>query len=93
MKLKVRGIESIVITDPNRVCGTRKRLDQSLLQDIRGQAFTAAELKQMFGYAPNTALADTQLAHYIRPVKKMEWEPPNFDTSRVNERATRWRVK
>jgi len=89
MRLKVAGIEEIVITDPNRVCGTRrprKYLDQNLLRTIKGQDFTAKELKSMFGYAKITSLQDTQLKNLIEPVKK------NI-SSLYAEKSTRWRIK
>lgn len=92
MKLKVNGVEELLITDPNRHVGHRKRLDKVLLQKIKGQEFTAKDLKQMFGYAPNTALCDTQLCHLVEPVEKIkDWKYPHH-ASYVEERATKWRV-
>jgi len=85
MRLKVAGIEEIVITDPNRFCGHRKKLDKSLLQRLKGQDFTAKELKSMFGYGMVTSLQDTQLKHLIEPVKKNISSP-------YAEKSTRWRV-
>jgi len=86
MRLKVAGIEEIEITDPNKLCGTRKKLDQSLLQKIKGQDFAAEELKSMFGYRKVTSLHDTQLKHLIEPVKKNMRDP-------YAEKSTRWRIK
>lgn len=86
MRLKVTGVEEIVITDPNRVCGTRKHLDQNLLLKLKGQDFTAQELKAMFGYGTTTALADTQLKRLIEPVKGNK-------RSIYAEKSTRWRLK
>jgi len=86
MRLNVTGVEEIEITDPNRLCGTRKKLDQSLLQKLKGQDFTAKELKSMFGYGMTTSLQDTQLKYLIEPVKK------NI-SSLYAERSTRWRIK
>jgi len=86
MRLRVAGIEEIEITDPNKLCGTRKKLDQPLLQKLKGQAFTAKELKSMFGYAKMTALQDTQLKHLIEPVNKKTG-------SLYAEKSTRWRIK
>ena len=86
-RLEVAGIEEIEITDPNRLCGRpRKKLDQSLLQKIKGQNFTAIELKSMFGYRKMTSLQDTQLKHLIEPVKKNISSP-------YAEKSTRWRIK
>lgn len=93
MRLKVEGIEEIVITDPNKLCGTRKHLDKGLLLKIKGQDFTAKELKSMFGYAKTTALCDTQLTHYIEPVKNIGWKGHPMSISYVEERSTKWRVK
>ena len=84
MRLKVTGVEEIVITDPNRLCGHRKKLDKSLLQRLKGQDFTAVELKRMFGYAKTTALADTQLKHHLEAVNKKI-------RNLYEEKATRWR--
>jgi len=91
-RLEVTGIEQVEITDPNQLCGTgkkeggtRKNLDQSLLQKIKGQDFTAEKLKSMFGYHKTTSLSDTQLKHLIEPVKK--------NISPYAEKSTRWRVK
>jgi len=92
MRLNVAGIEEIVITDPNKLCGTRKKLDKSLLAQLKGQDFTAKELKSMFGYARNTALCDTQLTHYIESVKNIGWKGYPSSISRSEEKATRWRV-
>ncbi|MBA7623237.1 hypothetical protein ES703_30630 [subsurface metagenome] len=93
MKLKVEGVETLEITDPNRLCGTRKKLNQALLREIKGQAFTAAELKQMFGYGKTTALCDTQLAHLVVPVKlNRKWSYPH-SASYLEERSTKWRIK
>jgi len=86
MRLEVVGIEEIVITDPHKLCGTRKKLDQSLLQKLKGQDFTAVELKSMFGYGMTTSLQDTQLKHLIEPVKKRISSP-------YAEKSTRWRIK
>lgn len=86
MRLKVIGVETVEITDPNRLCGTRKKLDQALLQKIKGQDFTAVELKSMFGYDRTTSLQDTQLKHLIEPVKKKM-------SSLYAEKSTRWRIK
>jgi len=85
LRLKVAGVEEIVITDPNRLCGHRKKLDKSLLQRLKGQDFTAKELKSMFGYDMTTSLQDTQLKHLIEPVKKI--------SSLYAEKSTRWRLK
>lgn len=85
MRLKVTGVEEIVITDPNKLCGTRKRLDQSLLLKLKGQDFTARQLMSMFGYGVTTALQDTQLKRLIEPVEK--------NGSIYAENSTRWRVK
>jgi len=93
MKLEVKGVETIEITDPNKLCGSRKRLDKELLQKIKGQDFTAKELKHMFGYGRNTALCDTQLASLVEPVsKKLKWCNPHY-ASRSEEISTKWRVK
>lgn len=93
MKVSVRGIEILEITDPERCCGSRKKLDETLLRAIQGKAFTAKELKSMFGYAPNTALCDTQLAHLVEPVELgREWKYPHH-ASYVEERSTKWRIK
>lgn len=93
MRLKVTGVETVEITDPNKLCGHRKRLDKNLLQRLKGQDFTAAELKQMFGYAKNTALCDTQLTHHIASVKNIGWKGYPNSISRSEEKATLWRVK
>ena len=93
MRLKVTGVEEIVITDPNRLCGHRKKLDKSLLQRLKGQDFTAKELKSMFGYATTTALCDTQLTHYIESVKNIGWKGRPYSISYVEERSTKWRIK
>lgn len=93
MKVSVRGIETLEITDPEKCCGHRKRLDKSLLQKIKGQDFTAKELKQMFGYGPNTALCDTQLAHIVEAVDKKKAPNAPSWASRAEEKATRWRIK
>ena len=85
MRLKVTGVEEIEITDPNRLCGHRKKLDKSFLQRLKGQDFTAVELKRMFGYAKTTALADTQLRYHLEAVNKKIRNP-------YEEKATRWRV-
>lgn len=85
MRLRVKGVETVEITDPNRLCGPRKKLDQGLLQRLKGQDFTAVELKRMFGYAKTTALADTQLRNYVEAVNKKIRNP-------YEEKATRWRV-
>jgi len=100
MRLRVAGIEAIEITDPDNLCGTgkilggprkglggtRKKLDQSLLQQLTGQDFTAEQLKSMFGYSKVTSLQDTQLKHLIEPVKKNMRDP-------YAEKSTRWRIK
>ncbi len=87
MRLDVAGIEEIVITDPNKLCGRpRKKLDQSRLQRLKGQTFTAQELKCMFGYNVKTSLEDTQLKHLIEPVEKNISSP-------YAEKSTRWRIK
>jgi len=93
MRLKVTGVETVEITDPNRLCGTRKKLDQALLRKLKGQDFTAVELKSMFGYGRTTALCDTQLTHYIESVKNIGWKGYPRSISRSEEKATRWRVK
>jgi len=99
MKLAVKGVEEIEITDPNKVCGTRKKLDPALLKKIRGQDFTSTDLKRMFGYAETTALCDTQLARHVEmakklknPAKKIHWGPEHFSMGRSDERSIRWRV-
>lgn len=85
MKLKVTGVETIVITDPARLIRHRKHLDPAILQELRGQVLTTDELKGHFGYARTTALADTQLARHIELVD---------DKRRVSITASRarWRV-
>lgn len=92
MKLKVTGVEAIEITDPDKLCGHRKHLDKALLQKLKGQAFTAKELKQMFGYGPNTALCDTQLSNLVEAVdKKKAPHHPRY-ASYVEERSTKWKI-
>ena len=86
MRLKVTGIEEIVITDPNRLCGHRKKLDKNLLLKLKGQEFTAVQLKQMFGYSKTTALCDTQLADLVEAVNENKAEP-------YAEKSTLWRIK
>ncbi|MBA7658983.1 hypothetical protein ES703_66946 [subsurface metagenome] len=67
--LKVTGWETIEITDPEALCGRRKKIDKSLLEKLKGQTFPAPVLKQMFGYAQSTWLEDTQLKRHIERVK------------------------
>lgn len=85
MKLRVDGVETIEVTDPGKVCGHRKHLDQNLLRKLKGQAFTAKELKQMFGYAKVTALCDTQLGDLVEAVDGNKDEP-------YAEKSTLWRI-
>lgn len=93
MKLRINGVETLEITDPERCCGSRKKLNEALLRAIQGQAFTAKDLKSMFGYAPNTALCDTQLAHLVEPVdKNLAGKEPRY-ASRAEEKSTKWRIK
>lgn len=86
MKLRVDGVETIEVTDPGKVCGHRKHLDQNLLRKLKGLAFTAVELKQMFGYSKFTALCDTQLDELVEAVNENKAEP-------YAEKSTLWRVK
>ncbi len=87
MRLRVTGIEEIEITDPKKLCGKpRKKLDHRLLAKLKGQDFTAKELKSMFGYGKMTALQDTQLKNLIEPVNKRI-------SSLYAEKSTRWRIK
>jgi len=85
MRLEVRGVETIEITDPARLIRRRKHIDLEVLGKLRGQTLTAEELKGRFGYARTTALADTQLARHIELVD---------DKRRVSITASRarWRV-
>jgi len=90
MRLRVAGIEEIEITDPNKLCGKpRKKLDHRLLVKLKGQDFTATELKSMFGYGKTTALQDTQLKNLIEPVNKTLYRAKGF----YAEKSTRWRIK
>lgn len=92
MKLRVTGVETIQITDPDKVCGKRKNLDRQLLKSLQGREFSAKQLKQMFGYAENTALCDTQLASLVEPVKKGAAPHGPHHITRLEEKSTKWRV-
>jgi hypothetical protein len=92
VRLQVRGVEKITVTDPKKKTGYRKTLDQGLLKRLKGQEFTAAELKQLFGYVQNTLLTDTQLIKLLEPVDPSVIEHyPSWVTS-VEEKSTKWRV-
>jgi len=83
MRLQVTGVETLEVVVPRGYNTKKKVIDQAALDKLRGRTFTTEEIKNLFGYATTTALADTQLRHYIEQVDE--------DTPATNAGA-RWRV-
>jgi hypothetical protein len=85
MRLRITGVETLEVVVPVGYRRKRKVIDPETLDRMRGRIFTTADLKSLFGYARNTALADTQLARHIEMVD--DKKQVSITASRV-----RWRV-
>ncbi len=83
MRLQVTGVETLEVVVPRGYRTRKKVIDQAALDRLRGRTFTTEEIKNLFGYARTTALADTQLIRHIEQVDE--------GTPATNAGA-RWRV-
>ncbi len=86
MRLQVTGVESLEVVVPRGYRTKKKVIDPAALDKLRGRDFTTQEVKDLFGYARTTALADTQLRHHIEQVDEGKRTLPATNT------GARWRV-
>ncbi|KKN16225.1 hypothetical protein LCGC14_0978180 [marine sediment metagenome] len=85
MRLQVTGVETLEVVVPPGYRKKRKVIDPADLDKLRGRTFTTQEIKDVFGYAKTTALADTQLRDHIEQVEDRRKLP-------ATNAGARWRV-